>query len=765
MHSSRCEDSFFFLGVYTPYTVPIELDGHAHSLVFQDGADPAPIALSWCQLNLPDARTHSDCTAHIVARADKVKVEWREKSMNYLLEQAEVLNRDASMKLLRPLPGELFVGPAPFMVVTWDATQGACSPSVLSNVTATYHSSGTTCDNDGNISELRSSSWQLLVLFRPTLDKSSGDQVLVDVAIDPEAGSWSGLLKPLLGAKSDLASFGTVHVAIVAAKSLQQRNLDSTEGYNSSNYLKIRNAAVKSASCVSAAVPMGHSGTGKGTGRIAVSLERGDRGGAATHASLMSWALAYQAGLVFAGSLRPMIAAPSPLLALLGLPSASHVMMAKGLPAQEINAVKDVYIAANADAADGWSVSLLSKSRVLAWMNNYSSSEAEEDAAAARLDSDIATDNLAPTTLKSSPASVNGPSPPDVGSGALDTWFTPGFRRLMRSHLQGAMVQPARLLAPTGKIPEESDVEGTGCYPRRGTIQRPWNVAVHVRRGDVRHDNEHYFRHLPNAHFLHILRGVFRATSKLARGRAAGFKETANSGAHERSANDNGKTTHLLPCSGATFVAVHVFSESVSDESFVPFLDLDSKDSACAANTPVVVNVSLHLDSELEDTWAAFKDADILLLSKSTFSYVPALYRHLGHLHDAPDMYGSSNSASDGEAGSSMATTGGQNLSLHSFGSAACSVSLRVEPQVTLYTPFWHAPLRDWLVVPPWSEEASADTTETHLEALSTAIADQLAGVPSMYFIRISLLSCLVFVAIQDGSFSPIYRYRDKPYH
>ena len=34
-HFTRCEDSFFFVGLYTPYTVQIELDGRAHSLVFE----------------------------------------------------------------------------------------------------------------------------------------------------------------------------------------------------------------------------------------------------------------------------------------------------------------------------------------------------------------------------------------------------------------------------------------------------------------------------------------------------------------------------------------------------------------------------------------------------------------------------------------------------------------------------------------------------------------------------------------------------------
>jgi len=99
---------------------------------------------------------------------------------------------------------------------------------------------------------------------------------------------------------------------------------------------------------------------------------------------------------------------------------------------------------------------------------------------------------------------------------------------------------------------------------------------------------------------------------------------------------------------------------------------------------------------------------------KSSFSYVPALYRHLGRLL-RPE-----NSA-DSNSGASSCDRRKSRSGNHPGG---------LEPQATLYTPFWHAPLGDWLVVPPLSEEASAEVLESHLQALSAAIADQLQNVP-----------------------------------
>jgi len=89
---------------------------------------------------------------------------------------------------------------------------------------------------------------------------------------------------------------------------------------------------------------MGHSGTDKGPGRIAVSMECRDRGGAAAHASLKSWALAYQAGLTLAATM-----------------SKTFTMLLR--------------------LKAGACRSMLRKTHMFSWMNNHSVAEASMNAA------------------------------------------------------------------------------------------------------------------------------------------------------------------------------------------------------------------------------------------------------------------------------------------------------------------------------------------------------------------------------------------------
>jgi len=111
-----------------------------------------------------------------------------------------------------------------------------------------------------------------------------------------------------------------------------------------------------------------------------------------------------------------------------------------------------------------------------------------------------------------------------------------------------------------------------------------------VRRGDVRHDNDHHFRYLPNAHYLRTLRAIFRALLRLDQDLTIGSQDIATLNSYERSYNAN-SAAHSIPCSKVTHVSIHVFSESLSDESFEPFLDLGNMDSACDDNTSVAVDV------------------------------------------------------------------------------------------------------------------------------------------------------------------------------
>jgi hypothetical protein len=423
--------------------------------------------------------------------------------------------------------------------------------------------------------------------------------------------------------------------------------------------------------------------------------------------------MAHHAGLNYAGSLRPMLAQPTPLLALLGLPSASHVMAAAEVALREANSAYDVFLAAgantNAKAAVGQSLVLLREPSVLAWMNNHSA------AASAATDSGTAATSSR-TEGSRSPISGSGPG------GALDSWFTHAFRQRMRARLRGAMAQPAHILGGEGAAAGALQ-QVPSSLAGRGSPERPWRVAVHVRRGDVRSDNGHRQRHLPNKYYLRALAATFRAVARLAQGAE-----------HPNNSSDAAFSSSL---SAAAAVSVHVFSESASDESFAPFLALGTAAHGADDKT-VAVTMALHLDTPLEEVWAAFKDADVLIMSKSSFSYVPALYRHLGYsdrftIDDEGSMSRSRSREDDTDGSGDDVNRWEDDYVCRVSGSCGTTGPDRAfgrceEAQVTLYAPFWHAPLAGWVVVPPLSEEASAATVEAHVEARAVAIATQLTG-------------------------------------
>ena len=128
---------------------------------------------------------------------------------------------------------------------------------------------------------------------------------------------------------------------------------------------------------------------------------------------------------------------------------------------------------------------------------------------------------------------------------------------------------------------------GFNCERR----DRP-RAVVHVRRGDISRP-EHSHRYLENSHFANLIEKIQRA----------------------------------LPG-----VEVVVHSESESPESFDEFEAL-----GCV----------VKLDAPLEDAWQDMATADVLVISKSSFSYVPALFN----------------------------------------------------PNVVLYTPFWHGKIAEWVDV------------------------------------------------------------------
>jgi hypothetical protein len=96
-------------------------------------------------------------------------------------------------------------------------------------------------------------------------------------------------------------------------------------------------------------------------------------------------------------------------------------------------------------------------------------------------------------------------------------------------------------------------------------------VVLHIRRGDVSF-HTHSHRYIPNSYFLNLVRNFIE----------------------------------ISPSSDIT-----IFSESNSSEPFDDFINLGCK---------------VLLDTDLADIWKEMITCDVLFMSKSSFSYVPALY-------------------------------------------------------------------------------------------------------------------------------------------
>jgi len=95
-------------------------------------------------------------------------------------------------------------------------------------------------------------------------------------------------------------------------------------------------------------------------------------------------------------------------------------------------------------------------------------------------------------------------------------------------------------------------------------------VAVHIRRGDVKADNQ--MRYIPNSYYVDVITKIKHISQE---------------------------------------AEIFIFSESHSSESFDVFRQLGCK---------------LFLDADLEFTWKEMIFADVLVMSKGSFSYVPAIY-------------------------------------------------------------------------------------------------------------------------------------------
>ena len=126
---------------------------------------------------------------------------------------------------------------------------------------------------------------------------------------------------------------------------------------------------------------------------------------------------------------------------------------------------------------------------------------------------------------------------------------------------------------PIKQLPETLDLIkiGEADYSKEIYPDKNPKVSIHIRRGDVSF-HSHTHRYIPNSYFLGLVRNIIE----------------------------------IAPSSEVT-----IFSESKSSEPFDDFIKLGCK---------------VLLDTDLVDIWKEMITCDILFMSKSSFSYVPALY-------------------------------------------------------------------------------------------------------------------------------------------
>jgi hypothetical protein len=122
-------------------------------------------------------------------------------------------------------------------------------------------------------------------------------------------------------------------------------------------------------------------------------------------------------------------------------------------------------------------------------------------------------------------------------------------------------------------------------------------VAVHIRRGDVS-PCKHTGRYLPNSHFLELMDLYIPPEQD-----------------HRRKGNKKVKVT--------------IFSETDSFEAWDDFLQ-QFHDKFKKYKFSSQYDVELALDGSLAETWRQMSMADLLILSRSTFSLVPAMLNRFG---------------------------------------------------------------------------------------------------------------------------------------
>ena len=132
--------------------------------------------------------------------------------------------------------------------------------------------------------------------------------------------------------------------------------------------------------------------------------------------------------------------------------------------------------------------------------------------------------------------------------------------------------------------------------------KRPFTIVVHIRRGDV-DPCTHYQRYLPNAHYVALIEEAILSTIKMTTPKRNGSEL-------EKDKNIDYNKYRVV-----------VFSET---PSFEPLDAFNSSSVSLPGNRSI--DYDLHLNGDIAFVWSTMiNDADVIITSKSSFSYVAAV--------------------------------------------------------------------------------------------------------------------------------------------
>ena len=176
---------------------------------------------------------------------------------------------------------------------------------------------------------------------------------------------------------------------------------------------------------------------------------------------------------------------------------------------------------------------------------------------------------------------------------------------------------------------QQSDNKNNNNNPYYDYDYYDYIIAVHVRRGDITPCCWET-RYLPNLHYIQLIQ---RSVEKITRSSssAASFSSGGGGGVAAGANNDDvDKTTRNIR------LRVVIFSESnnnssTSVESFDDFRNMKFTTSESMSSLSKIIQVHVDVDIILDgdpiEVWKTMiVDADICILSKSSFSLVPAIF-------------------------------------------------------------------------------------------------------------------------------------------